>query len=227
MKPASLRGSLAVFMGAVAAALLVQPPAMALDLTFVFDGVIGTFRGLEAGKANAFPPAEVEMNFASSSGSPKGRFDKAPRCLLPDCGYVSVTADGAIFSTPALFHGHNAGWQLLITSSAEDARRLQPSGSTLADGVLHGSLLYCPGFELHGDPEQCPSPAPGTEPRSGRLDPPPRGDPADPAVPGPLPFLGVAAGFGFSRKLRTRIRSPLSGSSQTAAAPPGPRPAAG
>jgi hypothetical protein len=206
MKPASLHGSSAVFMGAIAAALLAQPPAMALDLTFVFDGVIGTFRGLEAGKANGFPPAEVEMNFASSSGSPKGRFNKAPRCLLPDCGYVSVTADGSIFSTPALFHGHNAGWQLLITSSAENTRRLQPSSSALEDGVLYGSLLYCPGFELHGDLERCPSPAPGTETRSGRLDPPPRGDPADPAVPGPAPFLGAAAAFGFSRQLRTRIR---------------------
>lgn len=29
----------------------------------------------------------------------------------------------------------------------------------------------------------------------------------DPGVPGPLPLLGVAAGFGFSRKLRRRISS--------------------
>lgn len=221
MKPSSLRWCSAVFIGAVAAVLLIQPPAaFALDLIFVFDGVIGTFRSLEAGTATGFPPAEVEMNFVTSAGSPKGRYDKAPRCILPDCGYVSVTADGSIFTSPALFHGHNGGWQLLITSSP-------PATRSTSEWTLFGSLLYCPGFEVDGDPENCPAPGPGTESRAGWLTPPPRADPADPAVPGPLPFLGVAAAFGFSRPLRRRIRNAPSGSSRTAGAPPGPRPAAG
>ncbi len=198
MKPASLHGSSAVFIGVLATALLVQPPAaFALDLIFVFDGLIGTFRHLEAGTATAVPPAEVEMNFASSSGSPKGRYAKAPRCILPDCGYVSVTADGSIFTTPTRFHGHKDGWQLLITSPS-------PSPSPWP---LFGTLMYCPGYEVDGDPERCPAPGPGTEPRSGWLTPPPHGDPGDNGVPGPLPILGVAAAFGFSRTLRSRIRN--------------------
>ncbi|MCT0206110.1 hypothetical protein KQ305_00035 [Synechococcus sp. CS-1332] len=198
MKPASLQGPLAVFIGAIATVLVAAPAAFAVDLVFVFDGVIGTFRSLEAGTVNGFPPAEVEMNFVSSAGSPKGRYDKAPRCLLPDCGYLSVTADGSIFTSPALFHGHNGGWQLLITSSPPTAR-------STSEWTLFGSLLYCPGYEVDGDPEKCPAPGPGNESRAGWLTPPPRADPGEP-VPGPLPLLGAAAAFGFSRKLRTRIR---------------------
>jgi hypothetical protein len=223
MVPASHRTSAAVVLGGVAAVLLLPPPAFALDLIFVFDGLIGTFRGLEAGTATSSPPATVALNFASSSGSPKGLFETAPRCLLPDCGFISVNASGSTFIGPTVFHGHNGGWQLLISSVPQ-----QDPGAIPWD--LTGLLLYCPGFELAGDLEQCPAPGPGTEPRSGWLTPPPHGDPGDPgepAVPGPAPFLGAAAAFGFSRKLRTRIRATPTGNSQTAAAPPGPRRAAG
>ncbi len=220
MMPASLHRSAAIFLGAVAGALAAQPPAFAGDLIFVFDGLIGTFRNLEAGTATSSPPAEVEMNVASSSGSPKGRFETAPRCLLPDCGYISVTANGSTFIGPTVFHGHNGGWQLLISSVPQ-----HDPGATPWD--LNGLLLYCPGFELAGDLEQCPAPGPGTEPRSGWLTPPPHGDPGDPAVPGPAPFLGAAAAFGFSRRLRRRIRNAPTGSSRTAGAPPDPRRAAG
>jgi hypothetical protein len=31
--------------------------------------------------------------------------------------------------------------------------------------------------------------------------------PSQPSVPGPLPLLGVSVAFGYSRKLRNRIRS--------------------
>jgi hypothetical protein len=40
----------------------------------------------------------------------------------------------------------------------------------------------------------------------GRLTAPPGGGPED-SVPGPLPALGIAAAFGYSRKLRKRIQS--------------------
>ncbi len=224
MAPASHRTSAAVVLAGVAAVLLLPPPpALALDLIFVFDGLIGTFRGLEAGTATSSPPATVELNFASSSGSPKGLFETAPRCLLPDCGFISLNTSGSTFTTPTVFHGHNGGWQLLISPVPE-----QTPGAAL--WPLTGLLLYCPGFELAGDLDQCPAPGPGTEPRSGWLAPPPHGDPfdsGDPAVPGPAPILGTATAFALSRRLRARIRSPLSGSSRTAAAPPGPRRAAG
>jgi hypothetical protein len=185
-------------MGALANALLVPPAAAALDLVFVFDGVVGTFRALETGKANGFPPAAVDMTSTASSGSPKGRYDLAPRCLLPECGYVSVTADGSTVTTPASFHGHNAGWQLLITSPAVDGPGVPP-------WPLYGSLTYCPGYEVHGDAEQCPTPGPGTEPRAGWLTPPPHADPRATGTPGPLPLLGVVAALRFSLKLKSRI----------------------
>ncbi len=220
MAPASHRTCAAVVLGAVAAVLLLPPPALALDLIFVFDGLIGTFHDLEAGTATGVPPATVEMNFASSSGSPKGIFETAPRCLVPDCGHISVTANGSTFIGPTVFHGHHGGWQLLISSVPQDELDATP-------WELKGLMLYCPGFELAGDLEQCPAPGPGTEPRSGWLTPPPHGDPGDPAVPGPAPFLGAAAAFGFSRRLRRRIRNAPTGSSRTAVAPPGPLPGAG
>jgi hypothetical protein len=216
MKPASLHGCSAVFIGILAAALLVLPPAaFAIDFIFVFDGLIGTFRSLEAGTATEFPPAEVEMNYASSSGSPKGRYEKAPRCILPDCGYVSVTANGSIFTSPARFHGHNNGWQLLITSPTPSDASVTRSNPAAEFGKLYGTLMYCPGYEVDGDDEKCPAPGPSSEPRAGRLYPPPHGDPGDHGVPGPLPFLGVAAAFGFSRRLRSRSRGPISDSSRT------------
>ncbi len=223
MAPSSHRTSAAVVLAGVAAVLLLPPPALALDLIFVFDGLIGTFRGLEAGTATSAPPATVELNFASSSGSPKGIFETAPRCLLPDCGFISVTANVSTFTAPTVFHGHNSGWQLLISPVPG-----LPPGA--APWPLTGWLLYCPGFELAGELDDCPAPAPGTEPRSGWLSPPPHGDPGDPpdpAVPGPLPVLGVAAAFRCSRRLRARIRGRLSGSFQTGAALPDPPPAAG
>ncbi len=223
MMPASLQSLPGAILTAFAVVLLAPASVQALDLRFVFEGALGTFRRLEPGMPNGFPPGEVEITFASSSGSPKGVYITAPRCVLPDCGYVSVTLDGSIFTTPAFFHGHNGGWQLLITSTPpkdSDAQRQD-------DNTLYGSLIYCPGYEAEGDLSQCPLPGPGSEPMGGRLDPPPRGDPGDPAVPGPLPLLGVAAAFRCSRQLRGRIRASPSGSSRIAAAPPGPRPAAG
>jgi len=203
MRTASLHGSSAVFMGAIAALLLVPQPAHALDLIFVFDGLIGTFRRLDVGVPSSFPPGEVEINF----GPAKGLYSPSPRCILPDCGFISVTADGSIFTTPALFHGHNAGWQFLITSTPPPDPGASTTDPGTDIGTLYGTLLYCPGFEANGDLEQCPSPGPDTEPRGGRLDLPPRGDPDDPAVPGPIPVFGAAAAFGFSRRLRSRIRN--------------------
>ncbi|MCP9834933.1 MULTISPECIES: hypothetical protein [unclassified Cyanobium] len=214
MKPASLLAFPPAIFTAFAIILLAPPSTHALELKFVFEGALGTFRRLAPGVSNGFPPGEVEISFASSSGSAKGLYATAPRCLLPDCGFVSVTVDGSKFTTPAFFHGHNAGWQLLITSSppnAPDARRQgAPSTSTNPlpdDTTLYGSLIYCPGYEQAGDLDQCPIPGPGLEPMGGRLDPPPRGDPTDPSVPGPLSLLGVAAAFRFSRKLKSRIRA--------------------
>lgn len=212
MKRNEVREFSSFFIGAVAGILLAPQAAYSLDVIFVFDGVVGTFHSLEAGVTTKFPPGEVEINF----GPAKGFYLKAPRCILPNCGYVSVTAAGSTLTTPALFHGHNNGWQLLITSPPP----------TPAGWPLFGSLLYCPGYEVHGDPEKCPAPGPGTESRSGWLTPPPHPDPGEDAVPGPLPWLGVAAAFGLSRKLRRRINGPLSGSSRTAAAPPDPQCAA-
>ncbi len=216
MKRKQVRGFPTTFIGAIAGILLAPQAAYSLGLIFVFDGVLGTFRSLEAGVTTNFPPGEVEINF----GPAKGFYIKAPRCILPDCGYVSVTAKGSIFTAPAFFHGQNNGWQLLITSPPP----------TPTSWTVFGSLLYCPGYEVDGDPEKCPAPGPGTESRAGWLTPPPHPDPGEdsgPAVPGPLPWLGVAAAFGLSRKLRRRINGPLSGSSRTATAPPDPRRAAG
>ena len=215
----------ATTIGLTAGILLAPQAALALDFTFIFDGVVGTFRGLEAGQTTGFPPAEAAIAFISSSGAPAGVYPRAPICIYPDCGFVSVTANGSAFTTPALFHGSNGGWQLLITPSSAHG----PGPSVWP---LYGSLTYCPGFEVDGDAEQCPSPGPGSEPRAGWLTPPPHPEPREdavlrghqvPAVPGALPFLGVGAAFRFSRRLRNRIRGRFSGSSRTAGAPPGLR----
>jgi hypothetical protein len=210
--------------GVIVVAILLAPQAAsAVDIAFVLHGVTGVFRGLEIGQATDLPPGDAWLTFTPPNNAPRGRYSTAPICLLPDCGFISVDASGRYLTAPARFHGVNGGWQLLVTSSASG----HPGGS---NWPLYGSLFYCPGYENDSDPDPCPEPTPDTAPRSGPVTPTPHPDPGDPgeaAVPGPAPFLGAAAAFGLSRRLRTRIRSPLSGSSRTEAAPPGPRRAAG
>lgn len=220
MKRPGYRSYSSIAVGIFTAILLVPHPALALDIRFVLDGVMGVFRGLEAGQTTDAPPAEAWLTFTWSSSAPEDGYSRAPICQLPDCGFISVDATGRNLTTPALFHGVNGGWQLLITpSSSGDSGR--------SDWPLYGSLFYCPGYESDGDPDACPDPTPETEPRSGPVTPMPHPDPGDSDAPGPLPILGVAAAYRCSRRLRKRLRGGLSGSSRTAAAPPGPPPAAG
>jgi hypothetical protein len=209
-----------VAVGTIAAILLAPQAALALDVRFVLEGVMGVFRGLESGQTTDLPPAEAWLNYTPPNNTPRDLYSRAPICQLPDCGFMSVDASGRYLTAPARFHGVNGGWQLLITPLSSG----HPGGSVWP---LYGSLFYCPGYENDGKPDRCPEPTPDTEPRSGPITPTPHHDPGDTDVPGPLPVLGLAAAFGFSRRLRARIRGPLSGSSRTAAAPPGPPPAAG
>ena len=140
MGTASLPGSSVVCLGAIAALLLVPQPVHALDLIFVFDGLIGTFRRLDVGMPSSFPPGEVEINF----GPAKGLYSKSPRCMLPDCGLISVTADGSSFTTPGLFHGHNAGWQFLITPTPPHDPGARTSDPGTDIGTLYGTLGSAP-----------------------------------------------------------------------------------
>jgi hypothetical protein len=200
----------------VAAILLAPQAALAVDIRFVLHGVMGVFRELAAGQTNALPPAEAWLTYTPPDNAPRGLYSLAPICQLPDCGFLSVDASGRNLTAASRFHGVNQGWQLLI----------MPSGTGPSNGenwALIGSLFHCPGFERDGDLAACPDPTPDTTPRTGPVTPMPHGDPTDDAVPGPLPILGAAAAFRCSRRLRARIRGPLSGSSRTAAAPPGPR----
>ncbi len=206
--------------GIISAILLAPQPAQALDIKFVLHGVMGVFHGLEAAQATGIPPAEAWLTYTPPNNAPEGLYGLAPLCQLPDCGFISVDASGKNLTASSRFHGFNMGWQLLITPSGTG-----PSSGE--DWALQGSLFHCPGFESDGDLSACPEPTPDTEPRTGPLTPMPHGDPTDDAVPGPLPILGVAAAYRCSRRLRKRLRSRLSGNSQTAAAPPGPPPAAG
>ncbi len=220
MERPGCRSCSSIAVGIVSTILLAPQAALALDIKFVLDGFMGVFRGLEAGQTTDVAPAGAWMTFTHSSSAPEGLYSRAPICQLPDCGFISVDATGRNLTTPALFHGVNGGWQLLITpSSSGDSGR--------SDWPLYGSLIYCPGYESDGDPDACPDPTPDTEPRSGPVTPIPHPDPGDSDAPGPLPILGVAAAFRCSRRLRGRIRGGLSGNSQTAAAPPGPPPVAG
>lgn len=210
-----------IVVGISAAILLAPQAAFALDIRFVLQGVMGVFRELKADQTTTLPPAQAELMVMSSNNAALGLYSLAPLCQLPDCGFLSVDASGRNLTATSRFHGFNdEGWQLLIT----------PSGTGPSSGenwALQGSLFHCPGFERDGDLGACPEPTPDTEPRTGPLTPMPHGDPTEDAVPGPLPILGAAAAFRCSRRLRQRLRGGLSGSSQTAAAPPGPRPAAG
>ncbi len=209
-----------IVVGISAAILLAPQAALALDIRFVLQGVMGVFQDLEAGQTTNLPPAEAWLTVTPPNNAPEGLYSLAPLCQLPDCGFLSVDASGRNLTATSRFHGVNEGWQLLITPSGTG-----PSSGE--DWALQGSLFHCPGFERDGDLSACPEPTPDTEPRTGPLTPMPHGDPTDDAVPGPLPILGVAAAFRCSRRLRQRLRGGLSGSSRIATAPPGPRPAAG
>lgn len=102
-----------IAVGIVTGDLLAPQAALALDVRFVLGGVMGIFRGPEAGQTTEVPPAEAWLTFTQSSSPTEGLYSKAPICQLPDCGFITVDASGRNLTTPALFHGINGGWQLL------------------------------------------------------------------------------------------------------------------
>jgi hypothetical protein len=106
------------------------------------------------------------------------------------------------------------------TAIANDFKALFSLKSGQPSYNIAGRFQDVEGCSLNGVPVACGTPKattvspsdkvggayiPPTPPPQGPGDPPPRG-PGD-SVPGPLPLFGAAAAFGYSRKLRQRLKA--------------------
>jgi hypothetical protein len=143
-----------------------------------------------------------------------------PPCTAPAC-FVKVESTPAWFPAPVGTYIHAAG-----PSHGRPAEFYTfNTGYVVAmgfpayfDGLLaQGELTFCPGGGHPGQFPGCDNYEGGILCRSYPYEPgcivgvvtfaavqPPT--PSTSSVPGPLPLLGAAAAFGFSRKLRKRIK---------------------
>jgi hypothetical protein len=182
-----LTASAAIGLGSVL--LLTPQPASALDVNFSFGGVEGLIQGLtETGFGNfgnfSFPSL-VRVTSAPSLGL-LGDYTVSPP--LPAGGPNGFTVVGGL---PVTEFGNAVTWV-----------------GTNSNGDLLSFLNLNPGTPACGygiNPQNC-------GPYTGKLDFAAGGGIQGPVqfdstpVPGPLPVLGAAAAFGYSRKLRKRIR---------------------
>jgi hypothetical protein len=185
--------------------LLVTPqPAAAIDVRFSFDGITGIIRNLAENTANqrTTPPVIVEINGPAL-------FAGRPVTGVYDYSLTGSQGSGFYTGTTAL-STNDRGIANVFT-------QLSWSGGLLLSG---GEIAY---LQFGGLPTCCGLPSISQGPNQGYFGvgfwPGPNGGfTADTAtqgeitwqlveeVPGPLPVLGAAAAFGYSRKLRKRIR---------------------
>lgn len=181
-----LTSSAAIGLGSVL--LLTPQPASALDVTFSFGGVEGLIQGLTEtgfGLLNLSFPSLVRVTSAPSPGL-LGDYTVSPP--LPGGGPNGFTVVGGL---PVTEFGNTVTWV-----------------GTNSNGDLLSFLNLNPGTPVCGygiNPQNC-------GPYTGKLDFVAGGGIQGPVqfastpVPGPLPVLGAAAAFGYSRKLRKRIK---------------------
>jgi hypothetical protein len=207
------RSGFAVILGVAAVSLLAPSPATAiglLDFNFSFsdpNGIVeGIIRGLEDGATTA--PAIIEITGAPRLGS-SGQYTFAPGnpFCYPEAGFTVL--DGVITQSCWDGHGPEAG---------QGYPPSRPEGTwwwlSFKDPPLAFSPTNSGQYAGFSQPYRCQDPD-CTPPESGGFGPVVTS--LKPVfftqriqlngVPGPLSLLGVTAAFGFSRKLRKRIKS--------------------
>jgi len=185
----------AAILGVVAASLLAPQPVSAalLDFTFEFSDIInpslsvsGIIRGLEEGKTTA--PEFVEVTSSSIGGI--GEY-------LRTSGRGFAVMNGQItripFESPTFRGSRGIGLDYLDFFEF-------PAVGTSATLFINGGPPFGEYVSVCEDP-LLPLNCRGTVTFLPLVPVP------STSVPGPLPVLGAAAAFGFSRKLRNRIKS--------------------
>jgi hypothetical protein len=183
----------------LALAVIAPPPASALDFSFSFDGVQGIIYGLSEGTSlpaevilTSFPdsppePAYANYIFYSLCNAYAPSLVGPGSSPLPDCddppGYNGFTVvNGRITATD--WYGESEtplGWNYR-----------QFLNLTASGAVLEIVELMEPGYVVRRSTSGVA--------RFRNLS-------ERPSVPGPLPALGAAASFCYSRKLRNRIKA--------------------
>lgn len=187
------RGSAAI--AGLATAVLLAPQsasALTLDFNFSFSAINGSVEGIIRGLVDGATtiPSLIEVTQATGGFGGVGQYLYIPNPLIPDTGFT--VSNGQI-------DANNADWTGIATLDlgggvTGDARlvfngdRIPPSASWFAQLQVQRSDNQVP-FRITSDDPVLFGPVTPTQ------------------VPGPLPFLGAVAAFGYSRKLRKRIQS--------------------
>jgi len=179
MKPAALGASIAA-LTVLTGSLLAPQAASALDFTFSFDGVSGLIENLVVGQNTCDGltacVVTVEIAPAQVSQVSVGTYEGGS-----GAGFF-VSPAGVLEAADWIGRGDRnvAGkpvpFNLRLTSSGESSLAL--------NNPLTGDTFLIQSFDVTFAAVQPPASS----------------------VPGPLPLFGAAAAFGFSRKLRNRIK---------------------
>jgi hypothetical protein len=199
MKSHAFAGSALIAHGVATSSLLAPQSASALDFTFSFGGVGGVqgiIEGLVTGANlcdSSQPACVVKVTNSGGTGAPAGPYIKVTSPARPG---FTVSAGGQIAS---------ADWIGTVTGINAPGEQLL--SLFLGPNPCGGPTPICQvGFVGGGDLGNSGDPQAGyfkegTDLKFDAVKPPAS------SVPGPLPLFGAAAAFGYSRKLRKRIKS--------------------
>lgn len=184
-----------VALGVSAGSLLAPQAASALDFNFSFGGVTGLITGLAEGSNPCRPGSGCSVNVidAGVSGAATGPYvyfeNRLPGFTVTGGTIVSFGWEG--FEPNGEKYNFKRGGKLLLGGGPESGFKPPVFGelALLPLGVVNSEFGPVTFTSASAPPS---------------------------AVPGPLPVLGAAAAFGFSRKLRKRIK----GSSSTGSTAP-------
>jgi hypothetical protein len=189
MRPAALGTSIAA-LAVSTGSLLAPQAASAVDFTFSFGGVTGLIENLVEGQNTCTfttPNAPAcFVNVTNTGGRhPVGIYTQDE----DDASFTVVRGGGSFFLVSADFEGdapNNIDSGLLIFCYP-GSPRTRCAGHTQPMGILVSQAANGVTAVVTFAAVQPPTPS-------------------STSVPGPLPLFGAAAAFGFSRKLRNRIK---------------------
>jgi hypothetical protein len=192
-----LTGSTTILGLAIAALLAPQPAsALTLDFNFSFSAINGSVEGIIRGLAEGATtlPASIEVTKATGGFGGIGQYIYTPNPLIPDTGFF--VSNGQIDANTADWTG--SAILDLGGGVSGDARLVFNGDRTPPSAPWYASL------QVQRSDNQIPLRITSDDPVVFSAI---THTPTQPQVPGPLPALGVAAAFGYSRKLRKRIQA--------------------
>jgi len=188
-----LAGSALAALGVAAGSLLAPQAGFSLDFTFSFGGVTGLIEGLIEGgnTCQPFEPCRITVTNNGGTGAPVGpshpyTADFPEGGGSPAEGFEVFTPNGG---TPSIVNAFWAGG-----NGTSDPQVIPPGAGVLYFSSLSFSDEFPKVFEgfLFGWDTRVRGPAQFAV--------------VSEAVPAPVPVFGAAAAFGYSRRLRWRLK---------------------